>query len=129
MESNNKLGQSVGIVKHTFSIKNDARDKVQLNIEVDFTTSTDSDIKAWLVSNRVIAGQRPLRTLSKEELENLNGTTFVAQDIGKKVKSREEQVQELVNAGLPKDLAEFKLNNPKAFKAAMERVEVGGKNE
>ena len=125
----NTIGATIGTVKHTFSVKNDAGDKVQLTIKVDFNTASDTDIKAWLVSNRVIAGQRPLRTLSKEELKNLNHTTFIAQDIGKKVKSREEQVQELVNAGLPKYLAEFKLNNPEAFKAAMERVEVGDKDE
>jgi len=119
----NTLGKAIGIVKHTFSVKNDAGDKVQLNIEVDFTTSTDSDVKAWLVSNRIIAGQRPLRTLSKEELKNLDYTTFIAQDIGRKVKSREEQIQTLVSAGLSEKLAKFKLDSPEKFQAAIDKYE------
>ena len=125
----NTIGATIGIVKHTFSIKNDAGDKVQLTIEVDFNTASDTDIKAWLVSNRVIAGQRPLRTLSKEELENLNHTTFIAQDIGRKVKSREEQIQTLVSAGLSEKLARFKLDSPDKFQAAMNKYEAALESE
>jgi hypothetical protein len=89
----NKIGQLIGIVKHTFSIKNNAGDEVKgITIKIDFSTVNDTDIQSWLCSNRVIAGQRPWRGLSAEELEGLNGKTFNANTIGQKVKSREEQL-------------------------------------
>ena len=119
----NTLGKAIGTVKHTFGIKNDSGDKVQLTIKVDFSTASDVDVKAWLISNRIIAGQRPLRSLSKEELKTLDGTTFIAQDIGRKVKSREEQIQTLVSAGLSEKLAKFKLDSPEKFQAAIDKYE------
>lgn len=118
--NNQSLGEMIGSVSHTFSITNDAKDKVRLTIEVDFSTASDVDIKGWLVSNRVIAGQRPWRKLSKEGLKDLDGEVFVAQSIGQKVKSRTEKAQDLINAGIPKDLAGFAVDNPAKFKEIME---------
>ena len=94
---NNMLGSSIGIVRHSFSITNEAGDKVQLSVNIDFSTSSDSDIKTWLVSNRIIAGQRPWRTLSKDELVKLNGMTFLASSIGQKVKSLKETTTALLS--------------------------------
>jgi hypothetical protein len=120
----NILGKAIGKVSHSFNITNSNDEKVSLTVAVDFSTASDSDIKAWLVSNRIIAGQRPWRALSKIELESLNGKTFVAQNIGQKVKSREEQIQQLVAAGLPRKLAEFSVDNPQAFQEAVNCLEV-----
>jgi hypothetical protein len=120
----NIIGKAIGIVEHSFNITNDAKDKVQLRVKIDFSTASDADIKSWLVSNRVIAGQRSWRALSKVELEDLQGQTFVAQHIGRKVKSREERIQELVTAGLPRKLAEFSIDNPAAFQNVVEGIEV-----
>jgi len=119
----NIIGKNIGIVEHTFSITNDATDKVQLRVKIDFSTASDVDIKSWLVSNRVIAGQRSWRALSKTELEDLQDQTFVAQHIGRKVKSREERIQELVTAGLPRKLAEFSIDNPEQFQAIVGGLE------
>ena len=118
------IGQTLGIIGHTFSITNDAGDKVQLSIKLDCRTATDDDVRGWITSNRIIAGQRPWRSLSKAELTELSGTTFVAQNIGKKVKSRAEQVQSMVNAGFPLKLAEYAVDNPDQFKDVMEKVEL-----
>jgi len=119
----NELGKSIGVVGHSFSITNEAGDKVQLSVNIDFSTSSDSDIKTWLVSNRIIAGQRPWRSLSKDELVKLNGTTFIAETIGQKVKStkeitvafmssmstksREDLIVEFMNGGLSETKAEL----------------------
>lgn len=119
----NTIGKAIGIVEHSFSIKNDREEKVTLNIKVDFRTCSDQDVKGWLVSNRIIAGQRPWRSLSLGELWELNGKTFSANTIGQKVKSREEQKRELVttfiNAGLGQEkalqLATAALDNPEAL--------------
>ena len=89
------IGQSIGIVDHSFSITNDHGDKVTVSAKVDFSTATDQDIKGWVISNRIIAGQRPWRALSKSELEGLKDQTFLAQNIGRKVKSEEEVMAEL----------------------------------
>ena len=88
------LGQTIGKVRHTFSITNDAKDKVQLAVTIDFSTAGDTDIKSWLVSNRVIAGQRPWRALDVDEIKALDGQTILATDIGRKIKSLEEQKAE-----------------------------------
>jgi hypothetical protein len=120
----NILGRAIGKVSHSFNITNSNDEKVSLTVAVDFSTASDQDIKSWLVSNRIIAGQRPWRALSKVELEALNGKTFIAQNIGQKVKSREEQIQALQAAGLPRKLAEFSVDNPAAFQAAVDGIEV-----
>ena len=93
----NKLGKNIGVVGHSFSITNDQNEKVQLSVNIDFSTASDNDIKTWLVSNRIIAGQRPWRALSKDELVKLNGTTFMADSIGQKVKSLKETTTALLN--------------------------------
>lgn len=102
------IGQLVGMIGHTFSITNNNNDKVQVAVKVDFRTATDLDIRTWIVSNRVIAGQRPWRSLSKAELLELDGTTFIAQNIGQKVRSRVEQVAELKATFMKAGIAEVK---------------------
>ena len=115
-DSNKTIGQMVGVLSHTFKVSQyKGGPSTQLSIKIDFTTATDSEIKNWLTSNRIIAGQRPWRDLSEDELLEMDGTTFIAQSIGQKVKSREEKVQALVNAGLPRKLAEFSIDNPAEF--------------
>ena len=106
----NTLGQTIGIVKHSMSITNNAGDKVSLTIKINFTTSSDNDITNWLCSNRCIAGQRPWRGLSLDELKALDGRTFIANNIGKKVLSKEQQKQNLreafISAGIEQSKAE-----------------------
>ena len=116
------LGQQIGKVRHTFSITNDAKEKVQLAVTIDFSTASDTDIKSWLVSNRVIAGQRPWRALSADEIRALDGQTIMATEIGRKVKSREERIATYVGLGLPRDLAELAVDDPSKFQSAMGQV-------
>ena len=120
------IGTLVGKVPHTFGITNDVGEKAQLTITIDFSTASDNDIKGWLVANRIIAGQRPWRTLSVDELKALNGLVFIAEAIGRKVKSREEQKAELkatfMNAGVDEkkaeQLATVALENPELLTVA-----------
>ena len=94
----NELGRLIGTLVDNFNVKNDYKDTVQLKVSYDFSTATDEDIKSWLCGNRRIAMQRPLRKLSAEEITNLYGVTILAQDAGKKVKSKEDKIQEFVAA-------------------------------
>lgn len=122
---NKTIGQMIGILTHSFKVSQyKGGPSTSLRVKVDFTTASDSDIKGWLTSNRIIACQRPLRGLSENELEALNDTTFIAQNIGQKVKSREDKVQELVNAGLPLKLAEFSVDNPTEFQNVVSNIDV-----
>jgi len=93
-----KLGSIIGKTKHSFTITNHADQKVSVSIWFDFTTASDDDIKSWLVSNRVIAFQRPTRGLSASEIRELDGSTIIASNAGQKIKSRSERINELVVA-------------------------------
>lgn len=112
------LGQMIGVVRHAFSITNDAGDKVQLTIGVDFSLASDTNIKGWLVSNRTIAGQRPWRALSVSEIKELDGQTIPADDVGKKIKSLEER-----KAEARATLAALKAANPEEYQAIMDELD------
>ena len=118
----NTLGKALGIIRHAHSVTNDAGDKVSMTINIDCRSASDNDVKSWVVSNRTIAGQRSWRALSKDELTELDGRTFIATQIGRKVKSRAEQVAVYVNMGLPTNLAEMAVDNPDKFQDAMDKV-------
>jgi len=119
----NEIGALIGKVKHSFSITNHAKEKVVVSITLDFTTTSNADIKSWLASDRTIAMQRPMRSLSLDEItSNYNGQTILASDVGKKIKSRAERIAELVNVGLPNDVAELAIDNPSSFADIMANV-------
>ena len=86
------IGQMIGKVEHTFKTTNDHEESCTITVKFDFANCKDSDVKAWLVSNRAIIMQRPLRALSVNEIKALNGQVVDASQCGKKVKSKHEQV-------------------------------------
>ena len=114
------LGQVIGKIKHTGSVKNDNGDKYQMTVTIDFTTASDIDVRSWLCANRFIAGQRPWRALSLDELRELDGQTFVATEIGRKVKSRTERIAGYTSMGLPESMAIIAVDQPAKFHAMME---------
>ena len=116
------IGKLLGTITHTCKVTNNKGESVQVRVKIDFTSATDDDIKAWVTGSRVIAGQRPWRALSAEELYGLNDQTFIAQNIGQKVKSRAEKLQVYTNAGMSEEQASFALDNPEKFKAIMDEV-------
>jgi endogenous inhibitor of DNA gyrase (YacG/DUF329 family) len=85
------IGQSIGLVKHTFKTTNDSKESATITISFDFSTCSDVDLRNWLCSNRAIIMQRPLRDLSLNEIKALDGTTVDASQCGKKVKSVHDQ--------------------------------------
>jgi len=118
----NTLGQTIGKVRHTGSVKNDAGDKVQLSVTIDFSTCTNVDVKSWLCANRFIAGQRPWRALSEDEIRSLDGQTIRADEIGRKVKSRAERIATYTSMGLPEAMAIVAVDDPNKFQAIMDRA-------
>lgn len=126
------IGQMLGVVAHTFNITNDKGDKTQITINIDFRTATNLDCRGWGVGSRIIAGQRPWRTLSLAELIALNGTTFIAQNIGQKVRSRSEQINDLKSTFMKAGIAEKKaeqlamtaIDNPDLLTVREDMIEV-----
>ena len=126
----NEIGTLIGTVKHTFSNTNDQGDKCQLTINLDFSTTSDNDIRAWLCSNRVIAFARPLSKLTLDEMKAQDGLTFMASDIGKKVKSRAETVEMIYNGflstgmdeKLAREYADLAADSPQAMDKATNMV-------
>ena len=118
------LGQTIGIIKQTLKVsQSKGGPSEQITINIDFSTATDEDIKAWLGSNRAIAGQRPWRRLSIEDIKGLNGNTFIAQSIGQKVESREDRIQRLMNSfGIGEEAATFAFDNPGTFESIINEV-------
>jgi len=117
------LGQMIGVIRHAHSVTNDGGDKVSMTINIDCNSASDNDVRSWIASNRVIAGQRAWRALSKDELTELDNRTFIATQIGRKVKSRAEQIAVYVNMGLTQALAEIAVDDPTRFQNAMANVE------
>ena len=118
MDSEIKLGELIGLAVDNFSITNDGGDKVQLKITFDYTTASNMDIVSWLNGNRRIAGQRPWRAMSKSELEELSGSTIIATEAGKKVKTKAEKVKEARAV-----LAALKASDPDLFNELTNRNE------
>ena len=100
---------------HTFQTTLDDGDKVQLTITFDFSNVSKDQLIDWALSNRVIAFQRPLRALTKDEALKLNNTTVNALECGRKIESREEKIKRLMAVGLPRKIAELAVDNPQAL--------------
>lgn len=88
------LGQIIGVQSHALSITNDAGDKTSITIKVDYGSASDNDVVSWLNSNRVISGQRVWRKMDVEEIKELNGQTFIANNIGQRIKTMAERKRE-----------------------------------
>lgn len=85
------LGQIIGKVEHSFKTTNVNDEETTIRMTFDFASASDTDIRNWLVSNRVIAMQRPLRALSASEIKALEGTTIDVTTCGQKMRSKDEQ--------------------------------------
>lgn len=86
----NALGKAIGIVEHSFKTTNVDGDEITIRLKFDFTNASDEDVRSWLVSNRVIAMQRPLRALNASEIRALDGTTIDVNTCGQKIRSKHE---------------------------------------
>ena len=118
------IGQTIGVVKHNLDITLDNGAKGNATVHIDFSATSDNDIKSWLCSNRVISGQRAWRKMSTEEFNNdVDGNTFQAGTIGQKVKTRSEKIAVYTNMGLPQDLAELAVDEPEKFQTIMNTVD------
>jgi len=84
------LGQAIGITIDNFSVTNNVGMSTKIRVNIDYSKVSDIDIKSWLNGNRRIPLQRILRPMTTAEINALDGTTFMAETIGQKVKSDEQ---------------------------------------
>lgn len=122
----NEIGMLIGKISHAFNVTpHGSKTKTSLSVTLDFTTTSDADIKSWLASDRTIAMQRPMRSLSSDEiLANYNGQTILASDVGKSIKSRTDRIAEWTNIFLAMEdmdderaleMATLAVDNPSAI--------------
>jgi len=74
--------------------------KITLHVDIDFSDVSENQMKQWAASNRVIALQRNLRTLTTKTLEEMSQSTVKvhASQCGMKVQSKEETIAKFKSA-------------------------------
>ena len=108
------------VVTCTRSNRTSDGSSVTSTFNIDYSGVTFQDLLTWATSSRVISGQRTWEKLSPSEHKtNIDGMTFQAASIGKKVKSRAEKITDLENAGLPHKLAVIAVDDPKLFETVV----------
>ena len=90
------IGQTIGTTTDNFSVTNNAGASTKIRVHIDYSMVSDADIKSWLNGNRRISLQRVLRSMTTSEIDTLDNTTFMADSIGKKVKSDEQVKAEYI---------------------------------
>ena len=108
------IGQRLGVQKHSLGITNDAGERTSITVSIDYTSASDNDLASWLNSNRVISGQRVWRKMSIEEINELDGEVFIANNIGQKIKTLAERKREAQAT-----LDALRLAHPAEFEAMM----------
>lgn len=123
----NLIGKTIGVQTDNFSVTNDAGETVKIRVNIDYSNMTDLDIMNCLNGNRRIPLQRVLRKMNAEEIKALDGTTFDANNVGKKIVPRSERIREYYKVFMStgmftedecKEMAEKAVDNPQAVKKA-----------
>ena len=113
------------IIKTTRRVKASDDSYVTVNVSIDFSNASREQIIEWATSNRVIAGQRVWRELAPDEIRSsVDGQTFDAVNIGRKIRSREDQIKQTMNPalGIDRDMAEWIVDNPEEYRKMLESM-------
>jgi hypothetical protein len=115
----NKLGQMIGVVKHSFTCTpSDGSKGYRVDTAYDFTNTSDVDIKTWLCGSRAIAQAKVVNALTMDEIDTLvSGRTFAAHLVGNKIVSLEEQRRNAMAT-----LEALKASNPEMFNELIDKV-------
>jgi len=106
-------------IQRVVSTKLDSGEMFTATIEIDYSGVDQQAILEWATSNRVIAFQRSLRKLTRDECRELanggNVITVHAASAGHKIESESERINRLVGMGIPRTVAELAIRNPDAL--------------
>jgi len=94
------IGQLIGTVEKSFSIKLQSGESRNGRVKIDFTHASDAEIIEWALSNRIIRGQNSVwRKLTGEQFDKLvNSQTFSASEIGHQIEDPEEKIRKMEQA-------------------------------
>ena len=109
------------VVTHNTKQRNSTEDSIPVQFKIDYSGCSLDELVTWATRKLTIDLNRACENMSADEVrENVNGQTFHARSIGKKVKSRSEKIAELeatfISSGLKpekaKALATAAIDNP-----------------
>ena len=81
-------------IEHVCKVTNHDKEEVKVTVTIDFSEVAREDLMKWALSNRVICGQKIWRELSTEEIKKyVDGQTFHAYDVGRKIETPEEKAR------------------------------------
>jgi len=110
------------IIKRSWSTKNENGETAKMQASIDFEGITLGQLCKLACQPLIIRRQAIERKLSVSEIEASKGSTIHWSQMGLKIKSREEKIQEIMSAGLPRTLAERAVDDPQGFKALMDSM-------
>ena len=113
-------------VRRTVSTNLDNGEQFTGILEIDYTGVDQKTILGWAASNRIIAFQRNLRKLTRDECRALvkDGVVHVpAASAGHKIESEGEKINRMVGLGIPRNVAELAVRNPEALASITAEVE------
>jgi len=106
-------------ILRSWSTKNEEKEVAKMSAGIDFEGITLGQLCELACQPLIIRRQAIERKLSVEEIESSKGSVIHYSQMGLKIKSREEKIQEIMSAGLPRTLAERAVDDPQGFKALM----------
>jgi len=114
-------------IQRVVSTRLDSGETFTATIVIDYSGVDQQSILEWATSNRVIAFQRSLRKLTRDECKDLanggNIITIHAPNAGHKIESESERINRLVGMGIPRHVAELAVRNPEALASITAEVE------
>ena len=110
-------------VAHAAKCRNTSGESIMQHFTIDYTGCTLGEVLFKAVSTDTISGQRAWEKMSAAELlENVNGKTFLAKIIGRKVKS-DTEIKAEYKARFDASSPEAKQEMIAELQAAMDEVE------
>ena len=115
--------KNTNTITRTFNVTKGSLSKPhQVTVEFNYDGVEQETILGWATDQRVIALQSVLRKTSDGFVEGLpNPFKIRAVDAGKTIRTPEQRIAELVDAGIPRAIAETIVNNPDKL-AEMEKL-------
>ena len=98
---------------HTFKTTHSNGKPSMLTVTYDWATTDEKVVGGWIASDRTIALQRAIRSMTPEEAVTMYGKKVLnASDVGKRPKTDNERIADLVNSGVSPKHAELIVKNP-----------------
>jgi len=104
------------------SCRNSSGGSQQLDFNINLSGLDIASIIKPAISSLVIKLQKQIEKMSpSEQLEKVDGKTFHASTIGKKIETKEDKIASLIaSLGIEREVAEYIVDNPSVLNKVME---------